>query len=81
MKAPTQAQLYRAIEAYDDAMHNQAPTLPARILAMRAALQAAAHPPAAKPACGAVQEQDEMACGRCGLRWGVEEEPACRGPH
>lgn len=29
--------------------------------------------------CSAVQQGDEMACGRCGLRWGVADvdKPAC----
>lgn len=32
-------------------------------------------------ACGAVQQGDELACGRCGLRWGVADvdPPQCLG--
>lgn len=79
MRAPTQAQLYRALIAYDETLATGPATTSARILAMRAALVAAAHPPVEKAACCASQEQDEMACGKCGLRWDVADTdpPRC----
>lgn len=78
MKAITHKAIHAALEAYDEALFGAPLTTANRILAMRSALGAAYGP--ASAACGAHQEQDEMACGRCGLRWSVgdTEPPACR---
>lgn len=69
-----------ALLAFDMAVEKEAEpvNLRSRIVGMTAALEAVRT--GRVPHCAARQEGDEMACGRCGLRWDVTdlERPACR---
>lgn len=79
MATLTNEKLLDAVIAYDRVMLGRVPNSAAKIEAMLAALEAvnASAPPVKR--CQAVREGDEMACGRCGLRWspGDEDPPRC----
>ena len=84
MDGVSTAQAMRALDVYT-AMTKNGDALPARLVAMKTALEAALAMPAPTvskypPArCYAQQCGDEMLCGRCGLTWDVgdPEPPAC----
>jgi hypothetical protein len=79
MATVSHQKLLDAVIAYDRAMLGRVPNSAAKIEAMLAALEAANAPAPVVKRCQAERQGDEMACGRCGLRWspGDEDPPSC----